>query len=86
MKPDRRTLLNVLFYVWKVITHDSNMLKLNIMGLAKKDWFRYRVAAVIIEDNHILLARSENEADDYYYSVGGGVHLGEKADDAIQEV
>lgn len=46
-------------------------------------WYRYRAAAVIIEDNCILLAKSENEADDYFYSVGGGVHLGEKADDAI---
>lgn len=49
----------------------------------EKYWFRYRAAAVIIEDNHILLVKNENEADNYFYSVGGGVHFGEKADDAI---
>ncbi len=45
------------------------------------NWFRYRVGAIIIEDGCVLFAR--NEADDYYYSVGGGVHMGEKAEDAI---
>ncbi|WP_075720325.1 NUDIX hydrolase [Roseburia sp. 499] len=46
-------------------------------------WFRYRAAAVIIEDGCVLFVKNENEADDYYYSVGGGVHLGEKAEDAV---
>lgn len=44
-------------------------------------WFRYRAAAIIIEDNHILFAG--NEKEDYYYSVGGGVHMGETAEEAI---
>ncbi len=43
--------------------------------------FRYRVGAIIVEDDCVLFAR--NEADDYYYSVGGGVHMGEKAEEAI---
>lgn len=47
-------------------------------------WFRYRVGAVIIEDGCILLAKNENSEDDYYYSVGGGVHINEKADEAIE--
>ena len=46
-----------------------------------KNWFRYRAAAVIIENNCVLLAG--NEKADYYYSVGGGVHLGETAEEAV---
>lgn len=59
------------------------MTKKDCSFTSKNNWFRYRAAAVIIEDDCILFAKSENEADDYYYSVGGGIHLGEKADDAI---
>jgi len=45
------------------------------------NWFRYRATAIIIENDCILLA--SNEASDYYYSVGGGVHLGETAEEAV---
>lgn len=45
-------------------------------------WFRYRAAAIIIEDGCVLFAK--NELDDYYYSIGGGVHLGETAEDAVK--
>ena len=38
-------------------------------------WFRYRAAAIIIEEDCVLFAG--NEIDDYYYSIGGGVHVGE---------
>jgi 8-oxo-dGTP pyrophosphatase MutT (NUDIX family) len=48
----------------------------------ENDWFRYRAAALIIENDCILFAK--NEIDDYYYSIGGGVHLGEKAEDAVR--
>ncbi len=48
----------------------------------KNNWFRYRVGAIIIEDDCLLFAK--NEQDDYYYSVGGGVHLNEKSEDAIK--
>ncbi|HIZ20349.1 MAG TPA: NUDIX hydrolase [Firmicutes bacterium] len=43
--------------------------------------FRYRAAAVIIHNNCILMVSSDNV--DYYYSVGGAVHLGEQAEDAV---
>ena len=43
--------------------------------------FRYRVGAIIIENDHLLLIG--NETVDFYYSVGGGVKLGETAEDAI---
>jgi len=46
-----------------------------------KNWFRYRAAAIIIENDCVLMA--SNETVDYFYSVGGGVHLGETAEEAI---
>ena len=46
-----------------------------------KNWFRDRAAAIMIEDGCILLASNENT--DYFYSVGGGVHMGETAEDAV---
>ena len=45
------------------------------------NWFRYRAAAIIVEDGHVLLAG--NDREDYLYSVGGGVHMNEKAEDAV---
>lgn len=44
-------------------------------------WFRYRAAAIIVEDDCVLFAG--NEANDYYYSIGGGVHLGESSEEAV---
>lgn len=45
-------------------------------------WFRYRAAAIIIEDGCVLFAG--NEKASYFYSVGGGVHIGETAEDAVK--
>lgn len=44
--------------------------------------FRYRAAAIIIENDCVLFAG--NSLEDYYYSIGGGVHIGEKAEDAVK--
>ena len=44
-------------------------------------WFRYRAAAIIVENGCVLYAGNENE--DYYYSIGGAVHMGESAEDAV---
>ncbi len=44
-------------------------------------WFRYRAAAVILRDGQVLMAR--NDADPYYYSVGGAVRAGETAQEAV---
>ncbi|MDR2532906.1 MAG: NUDIX domain-containing protein [Oscillospiraceae bacterium] len=44
-------------------------------------WFRYRAAAIIIENNCVLFAN--NESVDYFYSVGGGVKHGETAEQAV---
>lgn len=51
-------------------------------GFTKEDqWFRYRAAAIIIENGCVLFAGNKNE--DYLYSIGGGVHMGETAQDAV---
>lgn len=44
-------------------------------GFTKENnWFRYRAAAIIVENDCVLFAG--NELEDYYYSIGGGVHMG----------
>lgn len=48
----------------------------------EKNWFRYRAAAIIVENGCVLFAG--NSKDDYLYSVGGGVHMGETAEDAVK--
>lgn len=51
--------------------------------LTKDDkWFRYRAAAIIIEEGYILFVKDIKEK--YYYSVGGGVHIGESAEEAVK--
>ena len=45
-------------------------------------WFRYRAAAIIIEEDCALFAG--NEIDNYYYSIGGGVHVGETSEKAVK--
>lgn len=44
-------------------------------------WFRYRAAAIIVEEGCVLFAG--NPCEDYLYSVGGAVHMGESAQDAV---
>ncbi len=51
-------------------------------GFTKENhWFRYRAAAIIVENSCVLFAGNEHE--DYYYSIGGGVHIGETAENAV---
>ena len=46
-----------------------------------KNWFRYRAAAIIIEDNSFLVMTTPDSP--HFYTVGGGVHLNETADECI---
>ena len=48
----------------------------------ENNWFRYRAAAIIVEKGHVLFV--SNAREDYYYSVGGAVHMNETAEDAIR--
>lgn len=55
-------------------------------GFTKENkWFRYRAAAIIVENDCVLFAGNANE--NYLYSIGGGVHMGETAENAaLREV
>ncbi|MBQ9732535.1 MAG: NUDIX domain-containing protein [Alphaproteobacteria bacterium] len=44
--------------------------------------FRLRAAAIIIEGNDVLFAT--NSAENYYYSIGGAIELGETAEEAVK--
>lgn len=44
--------------------------------------FRYRACAIIIEEGSVLFAK--NNLDDYYYSIGGAVEVGETLEDAVK--
>lgn len=61
--------------------HNKFMTEMDCCFEKDKYWFRYRAAAIIIENNCVLMAK--NDIDDYYYSIGGGVHLGENSKQAI---
>ena len=45
------------------------------------NWFRYRAAAIIIENDCVLFVG--NSRENYFYSVGGGVKMGETAEEAV---
>ncbi len=45
------------------------------------NWFRYRAGGIIVEDGCVLLVGDEKE--NFFYSVGGGVHMGETAENAV---
>lgn len=47
--------------------------------------FRLRACGIIIKDNHVLMVK--NNVDNYFYSLGGAVHVGESIEEAcLREV
>lgn len=44
--------------------------------------FRYRTGGILVKDNKMLFVRSA--IGDYYYMIGGGVHLGETSKSCIE--
>lgn len=50
--------------------------------ISGRNWFRYRTGAIIVENNKVLFAT--DDTIDYYYTVGGGVHLGESSEECIK--
>ena len=72
-----------IFYV--VEFGEQLLIRGKVMDCAIVDnnrWFRYRAAAIIIEDGCVLFVKNEREP--YYYSVGGGVHIGETTEEAVK--
>ncbi len=55
---------------------------INCCFTSDNNWFRYRAAAIIIENGCVLMIK--NNKNSYYYSVGGGVYMGECAEDAVK--
>lgn len=45
-------------------------------------WFRLRAAGIIVEEGRVLFIT--NKLEDYLYSVGGAIHMGETAEDAVR--
>jgi ADP-ribose pyrophosphatase len=45
-------------------------------------YFRYRTGAIIVRDGKMLFV--QNYLSDYYYMLGGAVHLGETSQDCIE--
>lgn len=45
-------------------------------------WFRYRAAGLVIENGKALFVTDSTL--DYCYTAGGGVHMGEKAEDCVR--
>ena len=48
----------------------------------ENNWFRYRTGAIIIHNDKMLFVKSA--IGDYYYMVGGGVHMGETSQACIE--
>ena len=48
----------------------------------ENNWFRYRTGGILLHDDKMLFVKCA--VDDYYYMVGGGVHLGETSDVCIE--
>ncbi len=46
------------------------------------NWFRYRTGGILIHNNKMLFVKSS--IGDYYYLIGGGVHLGETSEACIE--
>ena len=46
------------------------------------NWFRYRTGGILIRDNKMLFVKSA--IGDYYYMIGGGVHMGEASEKCIE--
>ena len=69
-------------YFLRLLAYQVGLRNNDCCFVSGKNWFRYRTGAIIIEDNKVLFAT--DDTIDYYYTVGGGVHLGESSEDCIR--
>ena len=61
-------------YFLRLLAYQVGLRNNDCCFVSGKNWFRYRTGAIIIEDNKVLFAT--DDTIDYYYTVGGGVHMG----------
>ncbi len=76
------------FFIFKVsvmiINDVKEGLSMDAGFKSGKNIFRYRVAMIIIEDDHLLTAK--NNMSDYYYTLSGAVNLGESSENAARKL
>ena len=65
----------------EICTQMTEQLQYDCCFTKENNWFRYRTGAIIVEDNSVLFVGSKSL--DYLYTVGGGVHMGETAEQCI---
>lgn len=71
---EQRTVVLIIKWFGDLIMFDCGFTRDNC-------WFRYRTAGIIVENGCVLFAG--NEKNDYLYSVGGAVKMGESAEQAV---
>lgn len=69
-------------YFLRLLAYQIGMRSNDCCFVSGKNWFRYRAGAIIVEDDKVLFVT--DDTIDYYYTVGGGVHLGETSEDCIK--
>ncbi len=67
------------FNKWKVM---EKYMKYDCGSEKGNNWFRYRTGGILIHNDKMLFVKSA--IGDYYYMIGGGVHLGETSDKCIE--
>ena len=81
-KAIRPRFVDMFLHFWQISARRGKNMEHNCGFTDENRWFRYRAAAIIVEDGCVLFAGNENE--DYLYSIGGAVHMGETAEDAVK--
>jgi len=68
-------------YFLRLLAYQIGMRNKDCCFTSGSEWFRYRTGAIIVEEGKVLFAT--DDTIDYYYTVGGGVHLGETSEECI---
>lgn len=61
---------------------EENKEKIDCCFTSGNKWFRYRAAGIIVEGDRTLFVTSKGV--DYFYTVGGGVHVGEASEECVK--
>lgn len=69
-------------YFLRLLAYQVRLRDKDCCFVSGNNWFRYRTGAIIVEDNKVLFVT--DDIIDYYYTVGGGVNLGEASEECIK--